>query len=287
MKIIEWNLHFAGNHVIECIPSFIGEYINEQDADIIVLTEIVKGKAIEALVSSLGFDEYKIFYSKSRSEKYGNGVCILAKKLLNPTIVAKDLDSIYDPDIVHIEVCKNGKKYNIIGNRIRIDIKKYQEITDFKFRAEQSNALIKYASQFENVIVIGDQNTGNIDYRDDFAIPYDDIKGLYKGNSRAYYNAHLLKNNVEKNGFTLYEPKGMNTSVGFIYRDTKILFNEQWKNKIDLAFCSRNLEYSVRYLGTFLDKYQSDYLESCTITNEKVKCGHGFPDHAMLIVEIN
>ena len=287
MKIIEWNLHFAGDKSIEKLPQFVFEYLASQKADIIVLTETVKGKAIENLLEKLGTDVYRLFFSKSRDGDYANGVCIFAKTKMKPKFISDGLDITDDPDMVHIEVQENYKKYNIIGNRIRVDTKFYQEPLDYIFRNKQSDNLLSYALQFQNVIVIGDQNTGTIHCRDDLNSHYRDYQSLYKGKSREYYNAHLLKEKAEEKGFTLKEPQGMNASVGIIFEGGNSRFIDNWKTKIDLVYCSDNIEFTAEYKDDFLNNNQTEYYALSRISgNGKRICGHGCPDHAVLMVDL-
>ena len=291
MKIIEWNLHFAGDKEIEALPQFVSKYLAKQHADIIVLTEIVKGKVINNLAKVLDADGYSLFFSKCRNTKYANGVCILVKTQMKPILISENIactDALdTDPDVVHIEVQYNSRKYNVIGNRIRIDTSVYQKEQDFQFRYNQASMLLSYASQYQNVIVIGDQNTGVIDSRDDLDSAFSGCQYLYKGKPREYYNAHLLKEKAKENGFTLKEPQGMNTSVGIEFDGESSRFDNKWKTKIDLAYCSDNIKYTAEYGDDFLRDNQKDYYELSKIDrNGKRVCGHGCPDHAVFTVRV-
>lgn len=167
-KIITWNINQQSKNGKGNIPSLIIEKIKDLNADIICLTEYVKGNSHIEFCNSLLKLGYDIF-ADPRNENLRNEILIAIKKnLVKETEVnILPFDNMY-PNFLHLETKIDDKILHIIGVRVRIGFinshlsynKKLPiQIQDSKDRMIQINNLINYIKNLTgNICVIGDFN---------------------------------------------------------------------------------------------------------------------------------
>lgn len=163
LKIIEWNINGrSGYNPAYAIPPFITNVIAEQNAHIIVLTELFITAGWHHLRSFLE-ENYKIFTSPYISEQ--NSVLIGIKKDIEDfdygslkTTTQMNGNCKDDPNFLQISANYNKKPFTIIGTRIRVGDGGEE---DLLARKKQRESIYTHINSLENItqlICIGDFN---------------------------------------------------------------------------------------------------------------------------------
>ena len=266
MKIFEWNIGMAAtipsNQGYNLLPWIIEEIIKEEP-DGIILTEFVVSKGIDYYIRELEKNNYHWFIS---SNIKSNGILIALKSasfifkdtfdyskstinIGNDVLTGSDL-----PDFYEIKVEWNGKPLSVIGVRIKVDMTG----KNATFKRNQFKALDDYLSNLNHkVICIGDYNA-------------------YWGNIwSSKKNTTLPK--TASNNFQIYTPS---------YSDDYFSFVQSNGKKVQLDHLITNIDngngIKVEYDWSFINSIRY----KCHITAETPKKPKGFPDHAILKVEI-
>lgn len=85
MKIVCWNINFAGDKLVHPAP-LIKNYI--QGHDVIVFTEAILN---EYLIRIFDENEYTVFSSKKEKGEYSNQVVIAVKKEFSSSLINDEL----------------------------------------------------------------------------------------------------------------------------------------------------------------------------------------------------
>ena len=137
-KVLGWNINQRSGLGKE-IPELVFQELLAQDADIIVLTEVVKNDSLSVFIQKMREAGYEAAISKNENT---NEVCILWKaeiyQLLNvddSLITAKENDN---PNYLMVELKdQNDKKFNVVGYRIRVgskeSVNEYEGVVDGRF----------------------------------------------------------------------------------------------------------------------------------------------------------
>lgn len=297
LNIMEWNMNFGANKSAN-ICSFAKEYIKKED--IIILTEVVKNNSIDELLEKLDF-EYVTFASEPSDSEWYNQIIIAVrtelqeKLIINKVEIDKKKWSFNElPDILHItfETCE-GRLFNIIGTRVRIDIFNNDE-DDYKNRYNQFKKLVEYLQPLENVLVMGDFNNGMIkaesdseylDVKKKYELRWDKTEKKYVKCLLRFYNFHLMKS-ILGAGYVLDEVMGEDSSWGLtIYNDELsygLIKNDQIiKKNIQLVECCYDWKFVRDNEQVYYDMlYRNRYKKGN-------KINHGYPDHAILKAVVN
>lgn len=156
LTIMGWNINQRSNHSgKDKIPDFILKAIEEQKADIIVLTEFFKAKGYEEFISKLENFGYRASLDPREPEKNKNQIMIAVSEKLdisngvNIKTLPNDIESNY-PNFLQITVKYKGKPLTIIGTRMR-DMEKASQFKEL-------NDHIVNIPKEHKIICIGDFN---------------------------------------------------------------------------------------------------------------------------------
>ena len=135
-KVLGWNINQRSGLGKE-IPELVFQELLAQDADIIVLTEVVKNDSLSVFIQKMREAGYESAISKN---EYTNEVCILWKadlyqllKVDDSLITAKENDN---PNYLMVELKdQKDKTFNVVGYRIRVGSK--ESVNEYEGRARQ------------------------------------------------------------------------------------------------------------------------------------------------------
>ena len=286
LKILNWNANFGGDEESHPAP-LISDYIS--GFDIIVFDEVVFNDSLEKIIQQVG--DYDIFFSIREAKKYSNQIVIATKKYLNGSLIRDMLPCNNElnetlPNFLQVQIEVENSFYNIVGVRILSEVKEKQFIQCEKL----AKLITSSEDMIDNTIILGDFNCGEL--RGDSSINYDKVKDKYqytytgKISKLEHYNFHLIKELFAKY-FVLKETCGEQKSWGISLYQKAINYGGA-KIKNDLVIYSKNLEVISQYSWDFIRNNNELYLGMLVQNEHKIgnKIKHGFPDHAILKVDI-
>lgn len=252
LKIIEWNVNMRSKKGL-IIPSLIVAEIEKLNADVVCLTEYVRGINHTDFITSLKYCGYETFLRPMTEQTGGNEILLALKsEIVNDPevfILPSGKDS---PDFLHVSTLIGSHRFHIVGVRVRIGGEEELD-KDFQSRRVQIQTLVENLQNIEDekMIIVGDFNNGFYSKGDD--------RNSYPNKPRQYYNYPLLSDDMRKAGFDAHTP-----TEGF-----------SWGKcfRLDHLFAKQCAIKSVKYSWNF--KHNSQF-----------KNGVGYPDHAMLIAEL-
>ncbi len=272
IKIIEWNINQATNTFgYNSIPMFVlKELIEEQKADIFVITEFCRGKDFDVFVTVLDRNNYG--YAVTNNSEYlgwgkkhhnqndiliswNKSKCKLVEDTVINNIVTKGDNN--KPNFLCLDLEIFKEIVSIAGVRITVQ-------TNDSDRKEQMKRVFEIIEEKENVVIAGDFNNKKRSYTGEWSIK-------------------VLMDMAKKNKYNLLTPSGQSLYQDKVYKVDNEIADDHFLTKgITIE------EY--QYDRTFTDRYASFYpfghnfqgvVEN--IIAWSIVDGSGVPDHAMLI----
>ena len=262
-KILVWNINSATNRNIST-PDFVGEEIQKQKSDFIVLTEFCRTKNYEEFCQKYIDSCYN--YIISNNPLSHNDVLVAWKKDKYDMISFENtvITNKVTPNFAYV-VLKDRNGFEFVLAGIRITIESYDN------RAKQLQFALDRLKSFPHVVLGGDFNC------------------LRRKTSKIKWNIRILSRKSAQYGFDLITPIGQSIyaeaacceSYEFA-EDHFLVKGLEIKNEIyDRDFTTRN--NSVYLHGR--NFYVYDFALKRNIWS--VDVGSGIPDHAMLIGEVS
>lgn len=258
-KVLGWNINQRSG-LGRAIPELVLQELLEQDADVIVLTEVVKN------------DSLSVFLQKMREAGYGsaiskNEVCILWKveyyqllKVDDSLITAKENDN---PNYLMVELKnQNDKKFNVVGYRIRVGSK--ESTNEYEGRARQMKIVTeKLALLTGPTMVVTDSNN------------------LRRGATRKEWNLSILDSMLVAVGFKRNTPEGSS-----IYAETAVSPEYEFAEDhiITKEIEISDFEYDRDFVKRNTEVYMwgKDFTKRIEGTCLYKQIRVGFPDHAIV-----
>lgn len=290
MKILIWNINQRSSNCIKSLPLFVVEEIMQQNADIVVLTEL--GALNDFKETVLYKTLSKNYYIETNSKKNmdGNKIMIgVSKKIVNnykgkflfvdDEFTNTPNNEVY-PNYLHVDLNLGNITLSIIGVRIRIA---NRDRKDYLCRKAQIKNLLSHTKkqQLKNVIIVGDFNNSRI--MGDMNKTYNDVKHLYRYNSKGNesalydtYNYHILKDAFANENYAISTP-----SKGNQYS----FYKNNYGYKLDHIFTKGLNSTEPTYSWDFVHHHHEYYYDNRT-NQLNYSPNPPFPDHAMLISNI-
>lgn len=252
MKILSWNINCRSGK--GGIPKMVIEELVRTNADVVCLTEFVKGENYHNFIDELNAFGYEIF-TDSRTTKYSMNEILIAIKreyaVETDTFIICNDDN--NPNFLHVVSKINNRKYHFIGTRIKVGGTDLNE--DFLNRRMQLQSLMNEISNIEDEpsVVLGDFNNG--------WFTENDSKDSYLGKPRQFYSYPLLVEEMKSINFQANTPRN-NCSWGYGF-------------KLDHAFTNNLVE--VKNV-----EYDWEFEQHPAYKKKAVD----YPDHAMLLVTL-
>lgn len=250
MKIVTWNINCRSSK--GGIPKMVTEELVKTKADVVCLTEFVKGENYHDFIDELTSLGYETFTDPRTTEHSGNEILIAIKNeyavKTSTSVICNDDNN---PNFLHVVSRIDDNNYHFIGTRIKVGGENLNH--DFKNRRTQLESLAKEISKIEGEpsLVLGDFNNGW--YTDT------DNKNSYSGKPRQFYSYPILVQEMGNINYQVYTP-----NEGY-----------SWANGFKLDHCLSNVRKNIQV------EYCWDFKKNRNYMNKI-----GYPDHAMLIVEI-
>ena len=262
-KVLGWNINQRSGLGKE-IPELVLQELLDQDADVIVLTEVVKNDSLSAFIQKMREAGYESVVSKNENT---NEVCILWKadlyQLLNvddSLVTAKENDN---PNYLMVELKdQNDKKFNVVGYRIRVGSR--ESVDEYEGRARQMKIVTeKLAALTGPTMVVTDSNN------------------LRRGATRKEWNLSILDSMLSEVGFKRNTPEGSS-----IYAETAASPEYEFAEDhiITKEIEVRDLEYDRDFVkrDTGVYMWGKDFTKHIEGTSFYKQICVGFPDHAIV-----
>lgn len=305
LHILEWSLNLRSSQGDKVYPEFSNEInLISPKPDVLFLVETVKGNTIS-------IDDYTV---EAESSREGNG-CSIA--ILNTRLGSGDIQIIKDvqpmlpgdntPDFVQVDVSINNTIYNLIAVRIKIDSNK-KTVEEFQQRKEQFDNMLDYVKNLPRPIIMGDFNHARI--LGDRNSDYQEIQKQHKEvqvKGGHYYQK--LRHDLHTTNLAIHTPQN-NNSCGLNPRDFENTSKKHGFLQLDHLVTPKNMKVnSISYNWDFLDAVvakitaaktdeEDDYIDKYVYKyvlyydynfrykQDKPWIMKGFPDHAMLLADI-
>lgn len=262
-KVLGWNINQRSG-LGKKIPELVFQELLEQNADIIVLTEVVKNDSLNSFIQKMRETGYKSAISKNENT---NDVCILWKaelyQLLNvddSLITAMENDN---PNYLMVELKdQNDKKFNVVGYRIRVGSK--ESVNEYEGRARQMKIVTEKLALLNGpTMVVTDSNN------------------LRRGATRKEWNLSVLDSMLAAIGFIRNTPEGSS-----IYAETAVSQEYEFAEDhiITKGIEIRDAEYDRDFVKRDTDIYAwgKDFTKHIEGSNFYKQILVGFPDHAIV-----
>ncbi|MGT2943316.1 endonuclease/exonuclease/phosphatase family protein [Streptococcus constellatus subsp. viborgensis] len=278
LKILNWNVNQRSG-LGEQIPDVVVNELKHLDADIVCLTEYVKGKNHFEFCEQLKSLGYSLFMYPEYIKKFQNEILIAIKTkfVTLPRITTFPEEEF--PDFLHLQIDFEGAPLHIIGARIKIatidNTLPYNRklpllVKDAKERLLQIEYITEYVRKLNgNILLMGDFN--NFHYFEHQKIDSWEHDKEFLQN---YYSYPLLVAKMSEVNLATYSPTGNYNEV------------YSWINPIIRA---DNIKRYIRNDHLFSNLTEiSDIKYSWEFTkNPKYQNKVGFPDHAILSATIS
>lgn len=262
-KVLGWNINQRSGLGKE-IPELVLQELLEQDADIIVLTEVVKTDSLSVFIQNMREAGYESAISKNENT---NEVCILWKaelyQLLNvddSLITANKNDN---PNYLMVELKdQNDKRFNVVGYRIRVGSK--ESINEYEGRARQMKIVTEKLALLNGpIMVVTDSNN------------------LRRGATRKEWNLSVLDSMLADVGFKRNTPDGSS-----IYAEIAISPEYEFPEDhiITKGIEVADVQYDRNFVKRDTDVYiwGKDFTKHVEGTSFYKQIRVGFPDHAIV-----
>ena len=262
-KVLGWNINQRSGLGKE-IPELVFQELLAQDADIIVLTEVVKNESFSVFIQKMHDAGYESAISKNENT---NEVCILWKadlyqllKVDDSLITAKENDN---PNYLMVELKdQKDKTFNVVGYRIRVGSK--ESTNEYEGRARQMKIVTeKLAALSGPTMVVTDSNN------------------LRRGAKTKEWNISVMDSMLSEVGFKRNTPDGSS-----IY--TEIAVSPEYEFAEDHIITKgievRDAEYDRDFVkrDTGVYMWGRDFTKHIEGTSFYKQIRVGFPDHAIV-----
>jgi hypothetical protein len=262
-KVIGWNINQRSG-LGKAIPELVVKELLDQNADIIVLTEVVNNDSLSLFVQKMREVGYESAISKNENT---NEVCILWKADLyqlltvdDSLITAKENDN---PNYLMVKLKdKEYKEFNVVGYRIRVGSK--ESTNEYEGRARQMKIVTdKLATLNGPTMVITDSNN------------------LRRGATRKEWNLSVLDSMLSRVGFKRNTPDGSS-----IYAETAVSPEYEFAedhiitNGIEVADVQYDRDFVKRDTEVYM--WGKDFTKRIEGTSFYKQIRVGFPDHAIV-----
>ena len=263
-KIIGWNINQRSS-LGRTIPKFVEDELIEQDADIIVLSEIYKTENLDSFwkrMSDAGYDhaisnnettnEVAIMWKRELYVLNSKPVTLIATKdNLNPNFLMVDLKD------------KESKIFTVVGYRIRIGF--MDSVNEYKNRAKQMRIVMDYVKDKPgSIIMVTDSNN------------------LRRSTEEKDWNLTVLDNIISEYGFYRNTPEGSSIFTELSAKGEGYEFAED--HIICKSATISELEYDrnfvLRNKGIYV--WGKDFCHKDEHTGKYIGIAPGFPDHAIV-----
>ena len=262
-KVLGWNMNQRSG-LGKKIPELVVRELLDQDADIIVLTEVVKNDNWSAFVQKMREVGYESAISKNEN---ANEVCILWKADLyqlrmvdDSLITAKDNDN---PNYLMVELKnRDDQKFNVVGYRIRVGSK--ESDNEYEGRARQMKMVTeRLATLTEPTIVVTDSNN------------------LRRGATVEEWNLSVLDAMLSEICFKRNTPDGSS-----IFEETAVSPEYEFAEDhiITRGIEVRDVQYDRDFVKRDTDVYMwgQDFTKLIEGTSVYKQIRVGYPDHAIV-----
>jgi hypothetical protein len=262
-KVIGWNINQRSG-LGKAIPELVVQELLDQNADVIVLTEVVKNESLSVFVQKMRGAGYESAISKNEN---ANEVCILWKADLyqlltvdDSLITAKENDN---PNYLMVKLKdKEDKEFNVVGYRIRVGSK--ESTNEYEGRARQMKIVTdKLATLNGPTMGITDSNN------------------LRRGATRKEWNLSVLDSMLSEVGFKRNTPDGSS-----IYAETAVSPEYEFAedhiitNGIEVADVQYDRDFVKRDTEVYM--WGKDFTKRIKGTSFYKQIRVGFPDHAIV-----
>lgn len=285
LHILEWSLNLRSSQGDKVYPEFSNEInLISPKPDVLFLVETVKGNTISIA-------DYTVVAESSR-EGNGCSIAILNARLDSGDIQIKNVQPMLPgdntPDFVQVDVSINNTIYNLISFRIRVENKQTEE--EYQQRKEQFDNMLDYVKNLPQPIITGDFNNARI--LGDRNIDYHEIQKQYKGKKQVeggYYYQKIKYDLLHTANLIMHTPLygnsfGLNSDD---FKKEKISKNHGYLEYEHLVTPKdmnvKNISYNWDFLNTAVAKGKK-YILECALDSDGIM--KGFPDHAMLLADI-
>jgi hypothetical protein len=189
-KVIGWNINQRSG-VGKEIPGLVSEELLEQNADIIVLMEVVKNDSLSLFMEKMQSNGYEAAISNNEKT---NEVCILWKRELYRLVTVDDsLITTMDNDnpnyLMVVLKDQDDQEFHVVGYRIRVGSKDSKD--EYAFRARQMRIVTDKLSELSGpAMVVTDSNN------------------LRRGTKAKEWNLSVLDSLLDEVGYKRNTPTG-------------------------------------------------------------------------------
>lgn len=263
-KIFTWNINSATNRSIST-PEFVGEEIERQDSDFLILTEFCKTKNHEEFIQKHLVDNGYGYILSNNLSKHNDILIAWKRDKYNAVNEEKGiLTNETTPNFAYV-VLKDSSGFEFVLAGVRITIESYEN------RAKQYRFVLDSLKTFSRVVIGGDFNC------------------LRRGTTEQRWNISLLSEMsrqaefklITPNGQSIYAEKAINTAYEFA-EDHFVVKGMDLTNEIyDRSFTDRNSNIYLH--GRNFSVYDFGLKRNIWSIN----VGSGIPDHAILSATMN
>lgn len=278
LRILNWNVNQRSG-LGEEVPDVVLNELKHLDADIVCLTEYVKGKNHSEFCEQLKSLGYSLFMYPEHIKKFQNEILIAIKTkfVTLPRITTFPEEEF--PDFLHLQIDFEGAPLHIIGARIKIatinNTLPYKRklpllVKDAKERLLQIEYITEYVRKLNgNILIMGDFN--NFHY---FEYQKTDSWEHDKEFLQNYYSYPLIVEKMNEVNLATYSPTGNYDEV-YSWISPKIRAdNIKRYIRNDHLFSNLAEISDIKYIWEFTK-------------NPNYQNKVGFPDHAILSATIS
>lgn len=260
-KVLGWNINQRSD-AEKAIPEFVCQELIAQQADITVLTEVVKNDSFFSFVQKMRKAGYELATSKNENT---NEVCILWREDLYQLLYVDDslitAKGNNNPNYLMIELKDpEGRNLNVVGYRIRVGSK--ESTNEYEGRARQMKIVTeKLAILSGPTMVVTDSNN------------------LRRGATRKEWNLCVLDSMLSEVGFKRITPDGSS-----IYAETAESTNYEFAEDhiitkgIEVSNAVYDRNFTKRETNVYV--WGRDFTKQIEGTYKQIPVG--FPDHAIV-----
>ena len=263
-KIIGWNINQRSSLGKE-IPQLVVNELVEQDADIIVLTEMYKTKNLESFWEKMKIVGYDYVVNNNDNT---NEVAILWKQDLfaaasTPETLISAKDNL-NPNFLMIDLQdKAGNLLTVVGYRIRICFNDTDN--EYKYRAQQMNVVMEQVrDKSGHILMVTDSNN------------------LRRGITETDWNLNVLDRMLSGGSFIRHTPKGSSIFVEHPNKGADYEFAED--HIVSKSVNVSEIEYDREFVSRDKEAYiwGRDFCHKDEQTGKYTGIAPGFPDHAII-----
>jgi mRNA deadenylase 3'-5' endonuclease subunit Ccr4 len=262
-KVIGWNINQRSG-VGKEIPGLVSEELLDQNADIIVLTEVVKNDSLSLFIEKMQSEGYEAAISNNEKT---NEVCILWKRELYRLVSVDDsLITAMDNDnpnyLMAVLKDQDDQEFNVVGYRIRVGSKDSKE--EYEFRARQMHIVTDKLSELSGpTMVVTDSNN------------------LRRGTKAKEWNLSVLDSMLAEVGYKRNTPTGSSIfAANPDQEDYEFAEDHIITNGVNITDIQYDREFVQR--DTDVYKWGKDFTRHVEGKKYYEQTRVGYPDHAIV-----